>query len=229
MACALRPDGQLKDASEIDWYNDADDNSPMIPPPPSSNGTLNGFIRRSNRATKPTEKIRYANNTTTIPAKQSRPVAPLNANDTTTIPAKRSHPVAPPNPSAPKRVFTRAEEHASADDEPPELEDITDDEEDDDSEEAYQRTKKFGDQDREDRKGLKKDERSADLTTVFSFEKGRINPHTQEREDGWWCEICKAKDVPLRQCFFKGGVSTRRTHIARCVLQVSSTSLIAHF
>jgi hypothetical protein len=112
---------------------------------------------------------------------------------------------------------TRNEERDDKEEEAPPLEDFTDDEEDNENEneEAYQKTKKLGDQDREDRKSLKKDERSADLTTVFTFEKGRINPHTQERENGWWCEVCKANNVPLHQCFFKGGISTRRTHIAR--------------
>ena len=32
--CALRPDGTLKDASEIVWYNDKDDDVPMAPPIP---------------------------------------------------------------------------------------------------------------------------------------------------------------------------------------------------
>jgi len=40
------------------------------------------------------------------------------------------------------------------------------------------------------RKGLKKDERTADLRTVFTEEKGHINSHADEVEDGWWCDIC---------------------------------------
>lgn len=104
-----------------------------------------------------------------------------------------------------------------AEEEAPPLEDVTDDEEDNENEnkEAYQKTKKLGDQDREDRKSLKKVECSADLTTIFTFEKDCVNPHTQERESGWWCEVCKANNIPLQQCFLKGGISTRRTHIAR--------------
>ncbi|KAG1790609.1 uncharacterized protein HD556DRAFT_1528800 [Suillus plorans] len=59
MSSARRADGSLKDASEIAWYNDAEDDSPMVPPPaPAHNGTLNSFVRRSGRAVKPTEKIR---------------------------------------------------------------------------------------------------------------------------------------------------------------------------
>lgn len=205
-APARRPDGSLKNAEEMEWINDPDDDTPILPPPPAPNGTLNSFIHRSGRASKPTEKIREA--VDSVPAKRrALAVPPQDA------PApKRAHP-------APKRALTSAsskgEEEADDDDDAPELEDVIDDEEDTTAEEAYQRMKKYGDQDRDDRKSLKKDERSADLTTIFTAEKGRINPHTQEHEDGWWCEVCKANGVPLQQCFLKGGVSTRRTHIAR--------------
>jgi hypothetical protein len=202
-APARRPDGSLKSAEEMEWIHDPDDDTTILPPPPPSKGTLNSFIRRSGRAVKPTEKIRET---------------------ASSIPAKRSA-VGPPAP-APKKALmrTRNEERDdndsdeyNAEEEAPPLEDFTDDEEDDENEneEAYQKTKKLGDQDREDRKSLKKVERSADLTTIFTFEKDRVNPHTQECENGWWCEVCKANNVPLHQCFFKGGISTRRTHIAR--------------
>lgn len=213
MSCALGSNGQLKDASAIDWYNDPDDDTPMLapPPPPASNGKLTAFVSRSGRAVKPTEKIRNAGNT-----------APAKA-------AKRVAPVPPQGQPAPKRVQRGS--HDDDDDEPPALEDCSDDEEE--AEEAYERTKVFGDKDREDRKHKKKEERSGDLKVVFTQEKGRINPHTQEPEDGWWCEICRyvftftlnvtritnvnlrANDVPTNHCFFKGSVSTRRTHIAR--------------
>jgi hypothetical protein len=38
---------------------------------------------------------------------------------------------------------------------------------------------------------MKKDERTADLRTIFTVEKGHINAHTGEVEDGWWCDVCK--------------------------------------
>ncbi|KAG2031380.1 hypothetical protein BDR03DRAFT_986441 [Suillus americanus] len=89
MLCALGSDGQLNDASAIDWYNDPDDETPMLPPPlpPASNGKLTAF-------------------------------------------------------------------------------DFSDDEEetkDNDKEEAYERTKVFGDKDHEDHKHQKKEEHSGDL------------------------------------------------------------------
>jgi hypothetical protein len=60
MSCALGSDGQLKDASAIDWYNDPDDDTPMLPPPPppASNGKLTTFVSCcSGQAIKLTEKI----------------------------------------------------------------------------------------------------------------------------------------------------------------------------
>ena len=139
MSSARRADGSLKDASEIDWYNDADDDSPMLPPPPppAHNGTLSSFIRHSGRAVKPTEKIRET---------------------ATSIPAKRSAPGPPRGALAPKRAFagTGSKEHEDEDEdeeeEAPPLEDFTDDEDENENEneEAYQRSKKLGDQDRED-------------------------------------------------------------------------------
>ncbi|KAG1805825.1 uncharacterized protein BJ212DRAFT_1486171 [Suillus subaureus] len=108
------------------------------------------------------------------------------------IPAKRRALVSPQDAPAPKQALTSAsskgEEEADDDDDAPELEDAIDDKEDTAAEEAYQRMKKHGDQDRDNCKSLKKDEQSADLTIIFIPEKGRINPHTQENEDGWWCE-----------------------------------------
>jgi hypothetical protein len=83
---------------------------------------------------------------------------------------------------------------------------------------------------------LKKDERMADLRMIFTEEKGHKNAHTGESEDGWWCNVCKCvllfpvfesvflltcllshreANLPLQNCFFKGSISTRRTHIAR--------------
>jgi hypothetical protein len=78
--------------------------------------------------------------------------------------------------------------------EPPALEDCSDDEEeaeDNDKEEAYERTKAFGDKDHKDCKHKKKEECSGDLKVVFTQKMGRINLHTQECKDGWWCEICR--------------------------------------
>ncbi|KAG1830312.1 hypothetical protein EV424DRAFT_1535017 [Suillus variegatus] len=58
-APARHPDSTLKNAEEMEWINDPDDDTAVLPPPPASNsnGTLNSFICRSGCAIKPTEKI----------------------------------------------------------------------------------------------------------------------------------------------------------------------------
>ncbi|KAG1816282.1 hypothetical protein EV424DRAFT_1348248 [Suillus variegatus] len=75
-APARRPDGTLKNAEEMEWINDPDDDTAVLPPPPASNsnGTLNSFIRHSGHAIKPTEKIREA--VDSVPAKWRAPVPP---------------------------------------------------------------------------------------------------------------------------------------------------------
>jgi hypothetical protein len=174
MSCALRSDGQLKDG-----YDDPDDDTPMPAPPPlpASNGTLTALVScRSGLALKPTEKIREATN------------AALT---------ERSAPVPPQSQPVPKHSHLVCYHNDNDNDDPPVLENFSDDKEEEedkdkdnkDLEEAYQRTKAFGDEDCEDRKQTKKDECSADLKGIFTQEKGCINPHTQECEDGWWCEI----------------------------------------
>lgn len=74
MVCALGPDGKLKDASAIDWYNDPDDDTPFpAPPPPPASASVSC---RSGWALKPTEKICEAANT--APAKKLAPAPPPN-------------------------------------------------------------------------------------------------------------------------------------------------------
>ncbi|KAG1763019.1 hypothetical protein EDD22DRAFT_952610 [Suillus occidentalis] len=156
MLCTLRPDSQLKDAKDIKWYNDPDNDSPMppLPPPATSNGKITAFVsHHSGRPIKLTEKIRDAVNS---------------------APAKRPAPAAPEGQPAPKRIR----------EEPPATEGLSDKEEEEDREEAYEKTKALGDEDREHHKLTKKDERSVDLKTIFTQEKGHMNPHTQECEDG---------------------------------------------
>jgi len=56
--CALNADGTLKDASEIDWLHDPDDDTRTVVEQ-----------RHSGRTTKPSAKVREANSATSIPAK----------------------------------------------------------------------------------------------------------------------------------------------------------------
>jgi hypothetical protein len=106
-------DSSLKDASEIQWYNDAEDNTPMVPPPaPANNGTLNSFVCCSSHAVKPTEKI----------------CETLVASSTS---AKQSAPEPPQGVPAPKRVFVSQEDDYDDNEDAPALKDVMDDEEED--------------------------------------------------------------------------------------------------
>ena len=62
--CGLGADGTLLDASQIQWYNDPDDDTPLIP-----------AARRSTRTTRPAPKLVDPNNAITLrKCKASRPV-----------------------------------------------------------------------------------------------------------------------------------------------------------
>ncbi|KAG2749562.1 hypothetical protein P692DRAFT_20708651, partial [Suillus brevipes Sb2] len=203
---AVDANGTLKDASEIVWFHDADDSMPISPHPESSSKALpsDAFIagsRRSGRPTKPSAKVQEAASSA-IPAKHL---------GTATMPPATKRP-------APSTIGDDGDDDDDDDmstnkDEAFVLEE-DDNEESKDAEEAYQQIKAFGDSDRDARKCLKKDERTADLRTIFTEEKGHKNVHTGKSEDGWWCNVCKDANLPVQHCFFKGSISTRRTHIA---------------
>lgn len=77
LGCAVRPDGSLKDASEIDWHFDKDDDTPSSPAeklcgsgPPDSSQILHPFFsghaspavlvagsRRSSRTSRPSNRV----------------------------------------------------------------------------------------------------------------------------------------------------------------------------
>jgi hypothetical protein len=73
--CALGPDGNLLDASEIVWQHDPDDPTPLMPPPSPKPTTLHAFFRggaapalevggsrRSVRVPKPSKRVLDADN-----------------------------------------------------------------------------------------------------------------------------------------------------------------------
>jgi hypothetical protein len=165
-ACALRPDGTLKDVSEIEFFNDVDDDVPMLassvtsvpaPQPLASSfsqGKLDSFVsrippaaivagsRRSGRAPKPTEKAREAA-TRSVPAKRTAP------SGTSSVPVRRR--VSVVNDTDTEDIFKTEDGENSEDHDLPDLQEESDDEDDnaDEVEAAYQRTKDFGDTDRD--------------------------------------------------------------------------------
>jgi hypothetical protein len=167
--CTIGSDGQLKDTSEIEWFNDIDNDTAMLPPPPtlkasSSAGILNVFVQlrnsgrtpasmsagscHSGQVTKPMEKVRAMATSLSI-----------SGSVTHSVLAKRSIMVVSQNSPALKCMFTSAKDKGDnnddvdgdGDDEIPDLQDVPDDKDgdEDNGEEAYNRTKMFGDVDRE--------------------------------------------------------------------------------
>ena len=136
--CAVGPNGNLLDASQIVWFRDPDDDEPMAPAtsstaqPQVSAMTLDSFVtkvpaaRRSTRAPRPSTKAIDPDNIMALKRKPSNP--------------------APDKPSCRPR-------HASPDHEVDEATepDLTDSEDDDpvNPDAAYEETKALGDADRE--------------------------------------------------------------------------------
>jgi hypothetical protein len=160
-ACALRPDGSLKDATEIEFFNDVDDDVPMAAVSTASasrplmssfsQGKLDAFVsrvapatvvagsRRSGRALKPTEKVREA-------AAQSIPTKRTAPSDVSSAPVRRR--VSAADVTDTEDLFEDEDGETGEDDDMPDLQEVSDDE-DDEAEAAYQRTKAFGDIDRD--------------------------------------------------------------------------------
>jgi hypothetical protein len=92
--------------------------------------------------------------------------------------------------------------------------------EDANAEDAYQTTKAMGDLDqkvtasvslsasvyspsmfqRPGKQDRTKDDHTANVRTIFTREKGSVNPDNGEVEDGHWCELCKLVDLRVCPC-----------------------------
>jgi len=110
LGCAIRPDNSLKDASEIEWSYDKDNDSPMAPVSSTSESstTVHPFFtrcppakvvagsRRSARALRPSARIRDPDNVMNNSASSSSAPNPSAAN------GKRKAP-----PSLPSRRIAR--------------------------------------------------------------------------------------------------------------------------
>ncbi|KAF7964781.1 hypothetical protein HWV62_3004, partial [Athelia sp. TMB] len=187
--CALRADGSLKDAEEIEFFDDRSDEEPLLPtsdrvrpagnldsfirskaPPRSNPATVIAGSRRSNRAIRPSAKVRDS------------------APSSSTVPTKRS--CGPINAKTPTAKQPRLHDEADDDDKIPDLVDVSDNEDGDDVEdeneedEDNERIKLMGDNDRKARNTVRKDMRSADLRLVFTEVLGRLNRRTGVKENG---------------------------------------------
>ncbi|KAJ8457093.1 hypothetical protein ONZ45_g18454 [Pleurotus djamor] len=96
-------------------------------------------------------------------------------------------------------------------------EDSQDAADDSDAEALYASAKAMADADRKMAKESRsKQERSADIRTIFKADEKRVNPDTGKEQTGYWCKVCLKNNAILKKdCFFTGSISTLRTHISR--------------
>ncbi|KAG2359367.1 hypothetical protein BDR07DRAFT_1488310 [Suillus spraguei] len=208
-SCTLNADGTLKDASDIVFYNDPDDNTPL-PQVPSTGSTRNAFSvllkaghspatvtagsRRSGHPSKPSARICDVDNACgLLSSSGTRKCALSSAMD-------RSAPV--------KKVSTRILSPLDSDNEDidipssaPDLVELSSDElipQLDDDEEADNAMSDNGGV----TQTVPKSERTADVQTVFTC-----------IPDVWVCTLCKAASEPTHKHTFRGGTSTLQTHI----------------
>ena len=233
--CTIGSDGKLKDAADIPWYNNPDDDDPIalsgpsstLPAsssasqviPPKSNAfsvllakgnkpaAITAGSRRSTRAPKPSAKVR---DTASSSKKCSTVDTDIDSDNEVSV--KKSHQsvwsiVIDSDEDAP--VPSRLSRKATDEDYPDEVDKEGDDEmaEDEDVEMAYAHTKALGDEDRAVRPSfvdiffmltyflkankISKDDRTADVKTVFSRQT-KVNTDTGKTETtGWQCKVCR--------------------------------------
>ena len=141
-SCALGPDGTLLDASRIEWFNDPDDDEPMVTATSSTAQrhvpatTLDSFITKSRPA---------ARRSTRAPRPSTKAIDP----DNIMALKRKSSNSATAKPSCRRRHDSPDHEEAKATE--PELTDSADSDDDNpvDPDAAYEETKALGDADRE--------------------------------------------------------------------------------
>jgi hypothetical protein len=172
--CAVGTDGNLKDASEIVWHNNPDDECPLPAPGPTtekSTAPVHHFFtgaRRSTRAPRPLTKI----------------VDPDNVASSSSARSKRK--AVDSGPGTSWRVTCKVIPASSASSDNAGDPDGEDDAErtDDGAEASYVQTKAMGDMDREAGRTCLKSEHTADVRTIF-VKKDDVS------EPGHVCTICE--------------------------------------
>jgi hypothetical protein len=234
--CAVGSDGKLKDATDIDWYNDPDDNDPIAPSGPSSTlqasssasqikpapdtfsvllakgnkpAAITAGSHRSTHAPKPSAKVREAKES----SKKRSTADDTDIDTDTEAPAKKYRQstrsvILDSDEEAP--VQHHLSRRATVDEADIEGNDevMAEVDEDEDVDMAYAHTKGLGDEDRavcsllfdiyliltyffKARKTVPKDDRTADIKSVFSRQT-KLNTDTGKTETvGWECNVCR--------------------------------------
>ncbi|KAG2114291.1 uncharacterized protein F5147DRAFT_770272 [Suillus discolor] len=241
--CAVGADGALKDASEIQWFNDADDDTPITPPPAKDSlavlmqggrqpASIKGGTRRSSCPFKPSARLRAADNTSPELSSGTRP---------------RKRALSSADDAPIKKVAIRAapEEDDLDDNLIPPIAD-GDDSSADDSEYTNNLDNKAEEAD-DTKEAYCYDKRSCHVTVThtrrpshskmqttrpakhpggqiaqpisgpFSQKRKGVSTQTLEhlRMAGGAIFASTDAGLPAHQSFFKGSISTRHTHISR--------------
>ncbi|KAG1779414.1 hypothetical protein EV702DRAFT_1043844 [Suillus placidus] len=214
--CALNADGSLKDASDITFFNDPDDDVPLPKVPPSTQpststastrdaysvllkaghtpATVAAGSRRSGRHLKPSARMRDADNACGLSSSSGTRKRALSSATDHPAPKKVAMRFFSPLDSEDKDKDKNVHPGESSADElvpQPDVEDL-DDTDDAKSENGVAT------------QTLSKNERTADVRTIFT-----------RGPDGWVCTLCKDAGEPAQKHTFCGGTSTLRTHIVR--------------
>jgi hypothetical protein len=191
---ALRPDGTLKDASEIMWSFDADDSLPF----PHASGDPSGGsapaeagLRQTTRISRPSRRYIEELNTECV----SSTDAP------TRLAAKRKAPSndLDPNRRVSRKIVIRLDSNSD--------EDITSVPPTEVGEDDYESIQAMADADnlvhlpslsrsyfshlQQAAVFRTREERTADVRLIFSRDKKYIHPATGKTLDGHWCKICQ--------------------------------------
>ncbi|KAF8234716.1 hypothetical protein L208DRAFT_1376783 [Tricholoma matsutake] len=170
LSCAQRADGTLKDASEIEWHYDKDDDSPMA---------TTALSCCSGHTSRPSAHAVDQNNAMNI-----RPSLPSRS-----------------APTGTKRM-------ASPCDSDSEVTDILSDD--------FDKLQAIADADHEASTVRSHQDLTANIQTIFEWEKEHKDPNTGKVQDGHWCKICwENPHVEKKACFLTGSMTSlcmRITH-----------------
>ncbi|KAG1842747.1 hypothetical protein DFJ58DRAFT_731906 [Suillus subalutaceus] len=191
---AVGPNGELKDASEMVWFNDVDDKQPIPSSSMNKSAPLHPFFTGA-----------------------AAPAAIIAGYSILTM---LHHPAPPKIVASPAASVDDGESDCDDDidiggtnlDHPDAIGGDT--EAEDDTEHAYASTKDMGDADRKGSTHRPKTERTADVHTIFIKKDDYVDPHTRlvEHRDHIkiYQENCKKLDIPLneRACLKSDGTGT---------------------
>jgi hypothetical protein len=191
---ALRPDGTLKDASEIVWSFDADDTLPF----PQTSGDPSGGsapaeagLRRTTRISRPSRRY----------IEELDPECVSSSDAPTQPAAKRKAPSDDPDPDrrVSRKIVIRLDSNSD--------DDVTSVPPTEVGEDDYESIQAMADADNlvcfpspscsyfshlpQAAVSRTREERTADVRLIFSRDKKYIHPATGKTLDGHWCKICR--------------------------------------